>query len=123
MSRFSDWTDDYEEGAEMTAAIVERFKLFGPGKPLFKFMPQGVVAIGGIDQLEPVMCLNDHARALVKEILAEAKKRGLEEPTVLMLQASLDHHEVPYSSTLTLAEIRAVVPNAVMVDKKQRGQA
>jgi hypothetical protein len=84
--------EDYERGGRLVLELVEKAK---PKAPVFWMPPRRLGLIACIGDVVDNIARNDAARDLVRDILLESARRGLHEPTVIMLQASLTVAGIP----------------------------
>jgi hypothetical protein len=85
----------YMAGLRLTVDLVGRYKAF---RPAFRFPDPEILFIAPLDEVAKYLVRNKAARELVSELLEESKRRKLESPTVLMLRAALDQHDITFTS-------------------------
>jgi hypothetical protein len=79
--------EGYERGGRLVLELVERAK---PKAPEFWMPPRQLALIASLGDVVDNLARNDAARALVRDILLESARRGLHEPTVMMLRVALE---------------------------------
>lgn len=85
--------DTYEAGGDLTFEMVGQHKAF---RPLFALPPKDTALIASLYDVGPQLCRNQAARELLRALLLECDRRELGDyPTVLMLQACLELHQIP----------------------------
>lgn len=88
--------EGYDATIRMTAELVEHAKIFGSMPVSFAFPPREIGLIASVADVGEKLARNDAARALVRTLIEETKRRRLADyPTVMMLRAALDFHGIP----------------------------
>ena len=83
----------YERCAELTHEMVGRFKADAPA---FVMPPKEIAIIGPLTGIGPRLACNTAAVHLLAAVVSACKRRGWDDPTVMMLRVALDMHEIHY---------------------------
>lgn len=82
----------YIEGCQLTSEVVGALKAL---RPDFTLPEREVILAASVDHVVKYIAKNQAARELVAALIVETEKRGLEPPTVMMLDMALEHHRIP----------------------------